>query len=340
MQKETSNILPDLRPSLDQFLQEEQQQFPDYPEALPRILHAMAEAGKVVNDVVRRLDLVDVIGSQGTHNFSGDEQQKLDMMAHHCFVRRLVATEEVCAVISEEEADILVCPNSGSDYIVALDPLDGSPNIDVNAAIGTIFSVYQRRSTPSMPVHQEDVLQEGSKQLAAGYILYGTSTMLVYTACHGVHAFTYEPSRSEFFLVYQAMQIPKDGRSYAINDGHFNTFPSYVQRYIQQCRRNSYAMRYMGALVADFHRHLIQGGIYLYPPTRKNPEGKLRLMLECNALALIAEQAGGAASNGQQAILAIQPKAIHQRVPLYIGSTNMVQKLLAECVCSVSSKMI
>jgi len=332
MKKKPSNILPDLRPSLDQFLQEEQQQFPDSPEALPRILHAMAAAGKVVNEVVRRLDLADVIGSQGAYNFSGDEQQNLDMMAHHCFVRMLGATEEVCAVISEEETGIIAFTNSYGNYIIALDPLDGSPNIDANAAIGTIFSVYQRRSSQSMPVQQADVLQEGSKQLAAGYILYGTSTMLVYTVRHGVHGFTYEPSIGEFFLAYQAMQMPKDGRNYAINDGHFNTFPSYVQRYIQQCRHHNYAARYMGALVADFHRHLIQGGIYLYPPTLKNPEGKLRLVLECNALALIAEQAGGTASNGQQAILAIQPQAIHQRVPLYIGSTNMVQSLLAEVV--------
>lgn len=330
MKKETNNLLPELGPSLGQFLEEEQWQFPDSPKAMPRILHAMAAAGKVVNEVVRRLDLAGVIGSQGAYNFSGDEQQNLDMMAHDCFVRMLAATGEVCAVISEEAADILAFTNSGGNYIIALDPLDGSLNIDANAAIGTLFSVYRRRSSQSMPVQQADVLQEGSQQVAAGYILYGTSTMLVYTACHGVHGFTYEPSIGEFFLAYQAMQMPKDGKNYAINDGHFNTFPSYVQRYIQQCRHHNYAARYMGALVADFHRHLIQGGTYRYPPTLKNPEGKLGLVFECNALALIAEQAGGTASNGQQAILAIQPEAIHQRVPLYIGSTNMVQRLLAE----------
>jgi fructose-1,6-bisphosphatase I len=332
MHEETSKSTPDLGPSLTQFLQEEQQQFPDISEDLPPILHAIASAGKVVNDVVRKLDLAGIIGSQGVHNFSGDEQQNLDMLAHHDFVRALAATEEVCAVISEEAADIIACTNSRGKYIVALDPLDGSPNIDVNAAIGTIFSVYQRCSPQAMPVQQEDVLQEGSRQLAAGYILYGTSTMLVYTACHGVHGFTYEPSMGQFLLAYQAMQIPKVGQSYAINDGYFDLFPSYVQHYIQQCRRNSHVARYMGALVADFHRHLIKGGIYLYPPTRKNPAGKLRLMLECNALALIAEQAGGMASNGQQSILAIQPNAIHQRVPLYIGSTSMVQSLLAEAM--------
>ena len=330
MQKETSDIMPDVEPSLEQFLKKEQQHFDDLPEALPRILYALASAGKSVNEVVRKLHLVGIVGSQGTYNLSGDEQQKLDIMAHDCYVRVLAATSEVGAVISEEQADIIQFSNGCGDYIIALDPLDGSPNIDVNAAIGTIFSVYQRRSPRSTPIQQEDILQEGSHQLAAGYILYGTSTMFVYTACYGVHGFTYEPSRGEFLLVYEAMKMPEDGHSYAINDGCFDTFPIYVQRYIQQCRRHSYAARYMGAFIADFHRHLIRGGIYLYPPTHKNPSGKLRLMLECNALALIAEQAGGAASDGQRAILAIQPTSIHQRVPLYIGSKNMVQRLLAE----------
>jgi len=330
MQKEASKIIPDLGPSLDQFFQEEQQQFPHLPKALLPIFAAIAAAGKVVNDVVRRLDLMGIVGSRGVHNFSGDEQQNLDMMAHHCFVRMLVVTEDVCAVISEEAKDILACPNKGGRYVVALDPLDGSPNIDVNAPVGTIFSVYQRRSSQSRPVQQADVLQEGSKQFAAGYILYGTSTMFVYTACHGVHGFTYEPSRGQFFLAHKAMQMPQSGRTYAINDGHCDAFPSYVQRYTRQCRSNGYSARYMGAVVADFHRHLIQGGIYLYPPTQTRPDGKLRLMLECNALALIAEQAGGAASSGQQSILKIQPQFIHQCVPLYIGSANMVQALLAE----------
>jgi fructose-1,6-bisphosphatase I len=330
MHKETGGSTPALGAPLAQFLWEEQQQFPDISEALPRILHAIVSASEAVNNVARKLDLADIIGGQGIYNLSGDEQQNLDILAHRYFVHALAATGEVCAVISEEAVGIIGFANSRGNYVVALDPLDGSPNIDVNAAIGTIFSVYQRRSSQAMPVQQDDVLQAGSRQLAAGYILYGTSTMLVYTACHGVHGFTYDPSMSQFFLAHQAMQMPKVGQSYAINDGYFDAFPSYVQHYIQQCRRNGYAARYTGALVADFHRHLIKGGIYLYPSTQKNPTGKLRLMLECNALALIAEQSGGAASNGQQAILAIQPEAIHQRVPLYIGSTNMVQSLLVE----------
>jgi fructose-1,6-bisphosphatase I len=332
MHQETSENTQALGPPLAQFLREEQRQFSDISEALPRILHAIVSAGKTVNNVVRKLDLAGIVGSQGSYNLSGDEQQNLDMLAHHYFVHELAATGEVCGVISEEAVGIMAFTNSRGNYVVALDPLDGSPNIDANAAIGTIFSVYQRRSSQTMPVQPDDVLQAGSRQLAAGYILYGTSTMLVYTARHGVHGFTYHPAMGQFFLAHQAMQMPKIGKSYAINDGYFDTFPSYVQHYIQQCRRNGYTARYMGALVADFHRHLIRGGIYLYPSTPKNPVGKLGLMLECNALALIAEQAGGMASNGQQAILAIQPETIHQRVPLYIGSTNMVQSLLAAAV--------
>ena len=315
--------------SLEQFLKEEQQQFSDIPEALPKILSAIAWVGKAINDVARKLDLVAIIGSQLTYNSSGDEQQKLDIMAHGYFLHALNKIEEICAMISEEDNGIIQLNNNRGNYIIAVDPLDGSPNIASNAPIGTIFSIYQRISSPKEPVQQEDVLQAGKKQLGAGYILYGTSTMLIYTANHGVHGFTYEPSMEKFFLAHQAMQMPKHGKIYATNDGHFDTFPGYVQRYIQKCRLSSYAARYLGALAADFHQHLIQGGIYLYPPTQNRPQGKLRLMLECNALAFIAEQAGGAASNGTQSILSIQPQAIHQQVPLYIGSMNMIQKLLS-----------
>lgn len=319
--------MPHQRTSLESFLQEEQ--YNEHTEALPLIIQTISSASKLVYETVRKLDLVDILGSQGTYNSSGEEQQKLDMLAHNVFVQALAATGEVCGMTSEEEEGIIAFTNSAGNYVVAIDPLDGSPNIDVNAPIGTIFSVYRRCSPPSGSIQEADVLQTGQHQLAAGYILYGTSTMLVYTIGHGVHGFTYDPTVQEFFLAHQNMQMPQDGESYAINDGYFDEFPGYIQRYIQQCRQQGYAARYMGALVADFHRHLIQGGIYLYPPTQKNPGGKLRLTLECNALAFIAEQAGGAASNGQQSILSIQPQTIHQRVPLYVGSKNMVQSLLA-----------
>ncbi|XWN34626.1 MAG: class 1 fructose-bisphosphatase [Roseivirga sp.] len=319
----------DLGLSLDQFLVQAQQQCPDLPQALLPIFRAMASAGKAIHHVVRRLDLADIVGTQGAFNPSGDEQQKLDVMAHDRCVQALAATGEVCAVISEEQEDLIALPHSGEGrYVLALDPLDGSPNIDVNAPIGTIFSVYRRLSPSSAAVQPADVLQAGQQQVAAGYILYGTSTMLVYTAGQGVHGFTYEPTKDDFFLAHPSLQIPEEGISYAVNDSHAASFPTYVQDYLQQCRRKGYAARYMGALVADFHRHLIQGGIYLYPPIPQKPQGKLRLVLECNALAFIAEQAGGMATTGQQAILSIQPTAIHQRTPLYMGSKHMVQRLL------------
>ena len=321
-------FMADLGPSLMQFLRDQQRCTALLP-ALSHILHAVATAGKMVNSTVRKLGLTNMIGSQGIHNPSGDVQQKLDLYAQACLVHMLHTTGEVCAVLSEEVADVIPCNKGVGAYIVALDPLDGSLNIASNAAMGIIFSIYRRYSSGSTSIQKEDILQAGSKQLAAGYILYGTSTMLVYTACHGVHGFTYDPVMDDFFLSHPTIQMPQEGRYYAVNDGYFSTFPNYVQHYITQCRSKQYAARYMGALVADFHRHLMQGGIYLYPPTKKNPSGKLRLVLECNALALIAEQAGGAAHNGKQAILTIQPQAIHQRVPLYIGAMCMVKKLVA-----------
>lgn len=319
---------PATETALRQFLQAEQQQFQATPEALPNILQAIATAGKAISALVRRLDLADVLGAVDNHNPSGERQQKLDVIAHDCFAHELATVGEVGALISEEQADIVPLAGGQGRYIVALDPLDGSPNISANAPIGTIFSIYPRCSSAGA-VQAADILQPGERQLAAGYLLYGTSTMLVYTARQGVHAFTYDTASDTFLLVHQALQMPPTGRQYAINDGYFHVFPSYVQRYIQYCRHRGYAARYMGALVADFHRHLMQGGIYLYPPTLKNPGGKLRLMLECNALALIAAQAGGAASNGQQSILTMTPTAIHQRVPFYIGTRHMVQDLLA-----------
>lgn len=329
-QSSLSSIITEERPSLAQFLQEERQHYADIPEALLRIVYAIASASKMVNALVRRLDLTGLVGSLGVRNTTGDMQQQLDVIAHHHFLYRLSALREVCAVASEEATDIVTLGHPRGDYIIALDPLDGSPNIDVNAAIGTIFSVYRRHpSRASTPVQQDDILQPGTQQQAAGYILYGTSTILVYTTSHGVHSFTYDPIKEEFLLARQDIQMPKEGKIYAINDGYWEDFPGYVRDYIQQCRRHGCVARYGGALVADFHRHLVRGGIYLYPPTQKNPTGKLRLMLECNALALLAEHAGGKASSGQHATLHILPTTLHQQVPLYVGSAHMIQALLA-----------
>jgi fructose-1,6-bisphosphatase I len=231
----------------------------------------------------------------------------------------------VCALISEESESYVDLNNEGK-YVIAIDPLDGSSNIDVNVSIGTIFSIYRRKSLAGMPIQEEDILQKGSEQVAAGYILYGSSTMLVYTTGHGVNGFTYEPSLGEYFLSHPDMQIPANGKIYSINEGSANSFDQPVKDYIQYCKDNNYTGRYIGSLVADFHRNLLKGGIYIYPATAKDKNGKLRLMYECNALAFIAEQAGGKATDGKNRILDMQPKGLHQRTPFFVGSQKMVEK--------------
>jgi len=232
---------------------------------------------------------------------------------------------EACAVISEESETYVDLNNDGK-YVIAIDPLDGSSNIDVNVSIGTIFSIYRRKSPIGKPISEADILQKGEEQVAAGYILYGSSTMLVFTTGFGVNGFTYEPSLGEYVLSHPHMEIPRDGKIYSINEGSANSFSDPVKRYIQYCKDNSYTARYIGSLVADFHRNLLKGGIYIYPATAKDPKGKLRLMYECNALAFIAEQAGGKGTDGKGRIMEIQPTSLHQRTPFYVGSENMVAK--------------
>jgi fructose-1,6-bisphosphatase I len=231
---------------------------------------------------------------------------------------------EVCALISEESESYEDLNNNGK-YVIAIDPLDGSSNIDVNVSIGTIFSIYRRISKVGSPIQQEDILQKGSEQVAAGYILYGSSTMMVYTTGHGVNGFTFEQSLGEFFLSHPDMQMPDNGKIYSINEGQSNSFSESVKKYVQDCKDKKMTARYIGSLVADFHRNLLKGGIYIYPSTAKDPEGKLRLMYECNALAFISEQAGGMATDGKTRILDIQPTALHQRVPFFVGSKKMVE---------------
>ncbi len=234
----------------------------------------------------------------------------------------------VCCIISEEEDELVHTGNEQAKYVVAIDPLDGSSNIGVNVSIGTIFSIYRRRTQRGTSPTMEDALQAGSQQLASGYVLYGSSTILVLTTGHGVNAFTYEPSLGEFFLSHAQLRFPDSGKIYSCNEGNFNHFCPRIQAYLESCRDRNFQGRYIGSLVADFHRNLLKGGIYLYPPTQKAPQGKLRLMYECNALALLAEQAGGMASDGTQRILEIEPQKLHQRVPFYIGSPNMVEDVL------------
>ncbi|MTI22281.1 class 1 fructose-bisphosphatase [Fulvivirga sp. RKSG066] len=322
---EDSRIALPIGTALDRFIKRKQDEFQYASGELSQLLRDIALSGKVVNREINKAGLINIAGPIGTENIQGEEQQKLDVLANIRFTRALTKGGEAAALISEEDEDVTDLNNNGK-YVIAIDPLDGSSNIDVNVSIGTIFSVYRRKSPIGTPITKEDVLQKGSEQVAAGYLLYGSSTMLVYTTGHGVNGFTFEASLGEYFLSHPDMCIPKNGKMYSINEGSYNSFPQPVKDYVEHCKSSNLSGRYIGSLVADFHRNLLKGGIYIYPQTASSPNGKLRLMYECNALAFIAEQAGGKASTGIERILDIEPKEYHQRVPLFIGSTNMVEK--------------
>lgn len=328
MLSENPEIIPNSVSLLGQFLEEERARFPNIPTAVSTIILAMSTSARFMHAALMQA-MLDKDGAYvESFNATGDSQQKLDVLAQDFFVETLENTQEVCGIISEEADGLISLRHKKAKYIVAMDPLDGSSNVPVNSPIGTLFSIYQRNSSTVVPLEEKDVLIPGKQQIAAGYILYSTVTMLVYATIYGVHGFTYNPSIDEFVLTHPGIRMPENGITYAINHSYLHTFPHYVQSYIAYCRRQELSSRYTGALVADFHRHLLEGGIYLYPPTYKRPNGKLRLMFECNVLAFIAEQAGGLASDGKQPILTIMPRHIHQCVPFYIGSKNMVQTLL------------
>lgn len=315
--------------TLDRFIKRKQDDFPYATGELSQLLRDIALAGKIINREITRCGLINLAGAFGNTNIQGEEQQKLDVVANIRFIRALRNGGEVCAIISEEDEGIIDLDNPNGKYVVAMDPLDGSSNIDVNVSIGTIFSVFRRKSAPGTPITDADVLQKGSEQVAAGYLLYGTSSILVYTTGYGVNGFTYEPSLGEFFLSHQNIKSPLDGMIYSVNEGSYNTFDQGVKEYIKYCKTQEFSARYIGSLVADFHRNLMKGGIYFYPKSAKAPEGKLRLVYECNALAFIAEQAGGAATDGHQRILELNPTKLHERTPLFIGSKVMVEKAVA-----------
>lgn len=325
MAMEESRIAAPIGSALDRFIKSKQDQFAYASGELSQLLRDIALASKVVNREVNKAGLIDIMGSMGSTNTAGDAQQKLDVLANIRFSRALMKGGEACALISEEAESYVDLNNSGK-YVIAIDPLDGSSNIDVNVSIGTIFSIYRRKSKEGTPIREEDILQKGSEQVAAGYILYGSSTMLVYTTGHGVNGFTYEPTLGEYFLSHPDMKMPEEGKIYSVNEGSYNSFSKPVKEYIAYCKDKNYTGRYIGSLVADFHRNLLKGGIYIYPATAKDPNGKLRLMYECNALAFVAEQAGGKASDGKNRILDIQPTSLHQRTPFYVGSKRMVEK--------------
>ena len=322
---EDSRIASPLGVNLSRFIKSKEDHFAYATGELSQLLQDIALAGKVVNREINKAGLINIAGAIGTQNVQGEDQQKLDVLSNIRFIRALTKGGEVCAIISEEDEEIIETGSKNAKYIVAIDPLDGSSNIDVNVSIGTIFSIYRRVSPIGSAITDEDVLQKGTEQVAAGYILYGSSTMLVYTTGNGVNGFTYEQSVGEYILSHADMQIPETGKIYSVNEGSYNSFPQPVRDYIEYCRENNYSGRYIGSLVADFHRNLLKGGIYIYPSTATSPNGKLRLMYECNCLAFIAEQAGGLATDGRDRVLEIQPTSLHQRVPFFVGSKKMVE---------------
>jgi fructose-1,6-bisphosphatase I len=322
--------------TLTQFIIERQADFPYATGEFTRLLYQVGVAAKLVNKKVNKAGLVDVLGEVGSINVQGEEQKKLDLFANWQFIQALKNSRECCGIVSEEDQEIITWDDEFSrdgNYLLCMDPLDGSSNIDVNVSIGTIFSIYRRISPRGEKPTLEDFLQPGNKQAAAGYVIYGSSTMLVYTTGRGVYGFTLDPSIGEFCLSHYSITTPANGKIYSINEGNYEHFPNGVKDYIDYCKledkstQRPYSARYIGSLVADFHRNLLKGGIFLYPPTAAAPTGKLRLTYECNPIAFIAEQAGGLATDGSQRILDIKPESLHQRVPFYVGSTNMVGKL-------------
>lgn len=320
--------------TLEEFIIDRQQDFPFATGELSSLLSSIALAAKVVNREVNKAGLVDITGAAGNENIQGEEQQKLDVYADEKFSAALEALGEVCGVASEEQDDFVAFDSEiafNGKYVIMMDPLDGSSNIDVNVSIGTIFSIYRRITEPGSKVEMKDFLQKGTEQIASGYVIYGSSTMLVYTTGNGVNGFTLDPSLGTFYLSHPNMQVPADGKIYSINEGNLNSFDQGVRDYIEYCKTSDkstnrpYSARYIGSLVADFHRNLLKGGIYIYPATEKAPNGKLRLLYECNPLAFLIEQAGGKASDGEKRIMEIDPTELHQRVPYFIGSKNMVE---------------
>ena len=320
--------------SLGEFIIENQSEFQYSSGELSRLINSIRLAAKVVNHEVNKAGLVDILGAAGDTNIQGEDQQKLDVYANEIFIKTLTNREIVCGIASEEEDDFISIKgrNEKNDnkYVVLMDPLDGSSNIDVNVSVGTIFSIYRRITPSGTPVTIDDFLQPGNLQVAAGYIVYGTSTMIVYSTGHGVNGFTLNPAIGTYYLSHPNMKFPEKGSIYSVNEGNYVHFPLGIKNYIKYCQEEEedrpYTSRYIGSLVSDFHRNLIKGGIYIYPNTSKDPNGKLRLLYECNPIAYIAKQAGGRSSNGFINILDIKPTELHQRVPFICGNKSMVDK--------------
>ncbi|REF25835.1 D-fructose 1,6-bisphosphatase [Xenorhabdus cabanillasii] len=321
--------------TLGEFIVEKQHDFPHATGELTALLSAIKLGAKIIHRDINKAGLVDILGTSGVSNVQGEVQMKLDLYANEKLKAALKARGEVAGIASEEEDEIVIFDGDRAEnakYVVLMDPLDGSSNIDVNVSVGTIFSIYHRITPVGQPVTEEDFLQPGHRQVAAGYVVYGSSTMLVYTTGCGVHTFTYDPSLGVFCLTHEKVQFPEKGNMYSINEGNYIKFPLGVKKYIKYCQEQDeatqrpYTTRYIGSLVADFHRNLLKGGIYIYPSTASHPTGKLRLLYECNPMAFLAEQAGGKASDGVNRILDIIPSKLHQRVPFFVGTKSMVEK--------------
>ena len=320
--------------TLGEFIIKNQTSFKYSSGELSSLINSIRLAAKVVNHEVNKAGLVDIIGPTGEQNIQSEKQQKLDVYANEKFINTLINRNIVCGIASEEEETFISInsndKNNQNKYVVLIDPLDGSSNIDVNVSVGTIFSIYRRKSKIGSEVSIDDFLQSGRLQVAAGYIIYGTSTMLFYTTGNGVNGFTLNPAIGTFYHSHSNVKIPKNGNIYSVNEGNYLQFPDYVKKYIKFCQEEEdqrpFTSRYIGSLVSDFHRNMIKGGIFLYPQTAKNPNGKLRLLYECNPIAFICEQAGGLAINGEKNILDIEPKELHERTPFYCGSEKMIQQ--------------
>jgi len=322
--------------SLDEFTIQQLRDFPNATGELSNLLRDIGRAAKRVNVEVNKAGLVDILGDAGTTNVQGEDVKKLDIFANNQFMG-VLRHGISCAGIGSEELDNIVVfddeVSNLSKYVCLFDPLDGSGNIDVNVSIGTVFGIYRRVSERGKPCRKEDFLQAGIKQVAAGYIIYGSSTMMVYATRRGVNGFTLDPSIGEFTLSHPDIKCPVNGKFYSVNHGNFFRYGEKVQKYIDACQKKDktnggpYTQRYIGSMVSDVHRNLIKGGIFMYPATTDQPEGKLRLLYECNPFAFILEVAGGKATNGKLRILDIQPTELHQRSAFFIGSKNMMEEL-------------
>ena len=318
--------------TLGEFLITNQQKFQESTGEFSKVIHALRLAAKVVSHEVNKAGLIDILGEVGATNIQGESQQKLDVFAHNLFIKALTNRKIVCGIASEEEEDYIKLKQQNetkkSKYIVLIDPLDGSSNIDVNVSLGTIFSIYKKKSLGDS-VTLDDFLQSGKDQVAAGYILYGTSTLFVYTTGHGVNGFTLNPAIGTFYLSHPNITLPSEGHIYSVNEANYASFPESVKYFLKKRKAEdlNYTTRYIGSMVSDIHRNILKGGLFLYPPNARTPHGKLRLLYECNPIAFIIEQAGGMAISMNKRIMEIEPKTLHQRVPFFCGNSDMIHDL-------------